>query len=135
MLPKHQSAKILEKLFFFSKKCAMPFLLLSGKCNRMGEIKSFSRTQYTPKLLFRMHVEHSAFFSEVYLLTYEEVLLLSWLRNSSKTFFSVFTITLLQSLPHEFERVFLFPGGSEASLSNQFYFSLTSEWCRRGSEA
>lgn len=52
------------------------------------------------------------YFSEVYLLIHE-ALLLAWLHNPTNTFFSDFTITLSQSLPHEFDREILIPGGSE----------------------
>jgi len=71
----------------------------------MGEIKSFHAHNTHQSTLNACRAQ--CFFSEVYLLTHEELLLLSWLHNSSKTFFAVFTITLLWSLPHQFEKVFV----------------------------
>lgn len=71
----------------------------------------------------QIHVEHSAFFPEVYLLMSGEILFLFW---NYKTFFSVLIITLLQSLPHLFERVFLFPGGSEVYSKTSFVW--LSHW-------
>lgn len=47
-----------KNLFSFQKKKRE----ILGKCNRMGEIKSSSCTQYTSMFLFQMHAEHSAFF-------------------------------------------------------------------------
>lgn len=71
----------------------------------------------------QIRVEHSAFFPAVYLLTREEILLLFW---HYKTFFSVFTITLLQSMPHLFERVFLFSGDSDVFSKTSFVW--LSHW-------
>lgn len=105
-----------------------------GKCNRMGEIKSSSCTQYTSMFLFQMHVEHSAFFLK-FTFSFMKFYFSPGFTTLGRLSFQSLLLCYCNLYHTNLREYFCCLGVQRYYSKTNFVFSLTSEQCTRCSEA